>query len=84
MTTPVERARLTVDLPAELRRRLRLVAALRDATVRDYVLEAVEERLNRDWSELAEREGLVALHARADPVLAELWDNEWDAAYDRL
>jgi len=84
MTTTVERARLTVDLPAELRRRLRLAAALKDATVRDYVLGAIEERLNRDWSELTEREGLVALNGRADPVLAELWDNECDAAYDRL
>lgn len=27
---------------------------------------------------------LVALTAKADPVLAELWDNERDAAYDRL
>jgi hypothetical protein len=24
------------------------------------------------------------LTARADPVLAELWDNKMDAAYDRL
>ncbi len=34
--------------------------------------------------ELAEQEGLLALTAQADPVLAELWDNEKDAAYDRL
>lgn len=27
---------------------------------------------------------LLTLSSRGDPVLAELWDNERDAAYDRL
>jgi hypothetical protein len=29
-------------------------------------------------------EELLALSAQADPVLAGLWDNEKDAAYDRV
>ncbi len=29
-------------------------------------------------------EELLGLNAQADPVLAGLWDNEKDAAYDRL
>jgi hypothetical protein len=29
-------------------------------------------------------EGLVALTATADPVLAEVWSNDKDAAYDRV
>ena len=29
-------------------------------------------------------EDLLSLTAEADPVLAELWDNEKDAAYDQL
>ena len=84
MTTDVKRARLTLDLPGEVKRRLRLVAAHQDVSVREYVLETVEKRLARDWQELAEHEGLLALTAQDDPVLAELWDNEKDAAYDRL
>jgi len=28
--------------------------------------------------------GLPTLTARADPVLAELWDNDRDAVYDRI
>lgn len=52
--------------------------------MRQYVLETIEERLAKDWREFAEREGLLALTAQADPVLAELWDNEKDAAYDQL
>ena len=31
-----------------------------------------------------DHEGLVALNAMVDPVLAEIWDNEKDAAYDRV
>jgi excisionase family DNA binding protein len=29
-------------------------------------------------------EVLLRLSAKADPVLAEVWDNEQDAAYDRI
>lgn len=31
-----------------------------------------------------DHEGLVVLNAMAAPVLAEIWDNEKDAAYDRV
>ncbi len=82
MTKAVKRTRLTIELPAEVKRRLRLVAAQWDVAVRQYVLEMIEERLEKDWVELAEQEGLLALTAQAAPVLAELWDNEKDVASD--
>lgn len=84
MSTVAKRTRLTIDLPADLKRRLRLVAAQRDVSIRQYMLETIEERLAGDWEELIEQEGLLTLTAQADPVLAELWDNEKDAAYDQL
>jgi hypothetical protein len=84
MTTITKRTRLTIDVPVEMKRRLRLVANQRDISMRQYVLETIEEQLAKDWVELAEQEGLWALTAQADPVLAELWDNEQDAAYDQL
>lgn len=84
MTTITKRARLTIDLPAEMKRRLRLVAAQRDVSLRQYALETIGERLAKDWVQLAEQESLLSLSAQTDPVLAELWDNEKDAAYDRL
>lgn len=31
-----------------------------------------------------DHEGLVALNAIVDPVLAEVWDNEKDEAYHRV
>jgi hypothetical protein len=47
------------------------------------VWEAGEARLREDLDEDASAE-LLALSASADPVLAELWDNSADAAYDEL
>jgi len=82
MQSSAKRPRVSVDVVPEVRRRLRLAAARRDVTVRQYVLEAIEERLREDLGD--EGEELLALNAKADPLLAELWDNRKDAAYDRL
>lgn len=79
-----KRTRLTIDIPPEAKRRLRLAAARRDLSIRQYVLKVIEEQMTRDLAGLAEEEGLAALSDRTDPVLAELWDNERDGAYDRL
>lgn len=82
MESAAKRPRISVDVKPEVRRRLRLAAAKRDLTVRQYVLEAIEERLREDAGD--EGEGVLALTAKADPVLAELWDNPKDSGYDRL
>lgn len=82
MESSAKRPRISLDVIPEVRRRLRLAAAKRDLTVRQYVLEAVEERLREDLGD--EGEGVLALTAKADPVLADLWDNAKDSAYDRL
>ena len=82
MESSAKRPRISVDVVPAVRRRLRLAAARRDVTVRQYVLEAIEERLREDLGD--EGEELLALNATADPLLAELWDNRKDAAYDRL
>ena len=82
MESSAKRPRISVDVVPEVRRRLRLAAARHDVTVRQYVMEAIEERLREDLGD--EGEELLALNAKADPLLAELWDNHKDAAYDRL
>jgi hypothetical protein len=66
----------------EVRRRLRLAAAKRDLSVRQYVLDAIEERLREDLG--GDGDGMSALTAQSDPVLAGLWNNRKDAEYDRL
>lgn len=78
----VKRPRISIDVQPELRHRLRLAAAKRDLTVRRYVVEAIEERLQQDVGDYGE--DMLVLTANADPVLAEVWDNDRDAAYDRL
>ena len=83
MTSDTQRARLSIDVPREVRRRIRLAAARRDQSIRQYVWEAIEARLQNDLREDAAAE-LLALRESVDPVLAELWDNPVDAAYDEL
>ena len=84
MSTPRQRrARLSIDVSREARRRIRIAAAKRDQSVRDYVWEAVEARLNQDLADELSVADLVALNERADPVLADLWSNSKDAAYDK-
>ena len=83
-TTPQHRARLSIDAPREARRRIHIAAAKCDQSIRDYVWEAVEARLMHDLANDMSAADLVALTERADPVLADLWDNPRDAAYDKL
>ena len=83
MANQQRRVRLSIDVPREARRRLHIAAASRDQSVREYVWEAVEARLKQDLADAAES-GLIALTEHADPVLANLWKNRKDAAYDKL
>ena len=42
------------------------------------------DKVPRPGNEIANVEMLLKLSARDDPVLAEVWDNDKDAAYDRI
>jgi hypothetical protein len=77
------RARLSIDVSVATRRRVRLAAARRDQSIRDYVVEALTERLREDLGDDALDEA-GALTERTDPVLGRLWRNAADAAYDDL
>ena len=77
----VKRPRISIDVDPEFRRRVRVAAAHREVSVRDYVLDALEARLQED---AAAKEGYARLSAAGDPVLAKLWDNPFDARYDQL
>lgn len=71
-----EKSRLTIDLDSRLHSRLKVVAAKRGTTMRDYCVDAIQTRIAEEPAEY--------LTAEADPVLAELWDNDDDAVYDDL
>ena len=42
------------------------------------------DKVPRPGEEIRAKEGFLKLTAKSDPVLAEIWDNERDAAYDRV
>ena len=76
------RERVSIDVQPEEHRQIKLFATLSGQTIREFVLESVRARMRR---ELEARE-VSALTKRldTDPVLKTLWENERDAAYDRL
>ena len=82
MKREAKRPRISLDVAPIVRRRIRLAAAKREVSVRQYLLDAVRDRLHEDLGD--DGEELVALNTAVDPVLASLWDNDKDAAYDRL
>ena len=83
MDASVKRPRISIDVQPELRKRVRLAAALRELTVQDYVRSAIEAQLQEDLEDAA-LHALAVLTAETDPVFAELWDNPADAVYDRI
>lgn len=80
MTDPAKRPRISIDVPPLVRRRLRIAAARCDVSVRQYLLEAIEEQLREDLRDDEE----PVLTAGTDPALAELWDNPRDAQSQQL
>jgi uncharacterized protein (DUF1778 family) len=84
MTDAAERrARLSIDISTATRRRVRLAAARRDQSIRDYVVEALAERLREDLGD-EQVDETSALSEETDPVLGRLWRNAADAVYDDL
>ena len=70
------RARLTIDIEPGVHAQLKVVVAMKGTSMRDYCIKAIRRQLSEEPSEY--------LTAEADPVLAELWDNDDDADYDNL
>ncbi len=71
-----EKARLTLDLSTDMHARLKVVAAKRRTSMREYCVRAIEQQIAEEPAEY--------LTGQSDPVLAELWDNDDDAVYDDL
>lgn len=59
-----QRARLTLDITPEMRRRIRLAAAQRDLTIREYVERILDEAL----PPLRELEALEAVGRPLEPI----------------
>lgn len=71
-----KRSRIIVELPVDVRRRARLLAAHHDLSLQEYMRRALERQIAADAAE--------SLNAADEPVLASLWDNDADTVYDDL
>jgi hypothetical protein len=71
------RARLTIDVEPELRRQIKVAAAQRDQTVREYVITTLRRALDAEPADDTARWG--PLSARS---FARDWDSQEDAVYD--
>jgi hypothetical protein len=76
----MKRQRLAIAIHRDVASRLKLAAARRDLSVRQYILHAIEDRILADLGDA----GTSCMTSKTDPVLADLWNNRRDAAYDRL
>jgi hypothetical protein len=83
VATSGSRVRLSVDVTPELRRRVKIAAAERDQSTRDFVVAAIERALaggrsggrrsaDPEWSQLS------------SSVFARDWESDEDRAYDDL
>ena len=75
-----EKGRLSIDVPPDEHKQIKIYAALHGKSIREYVLESIRERLREE----VEERHLSAMTNFVSPVLKELWDNEKDDAYDNL
>jgi len=74
------RNRLSIDIDPEEHQRIKVFAVLQGKTIREYVLESVRERLDRE----SEEKQLLAMTTQINPVLKEVWDNKKDDIYNEI
>lgn len=71
-----KRVRLSIDIDPQLRRTLKMVAAARDESLRDYVVSVLEQAVEQD-----ESRAWWAISSRA---FARDWESDEDRVYDSL
>jgi macrodomain Ter protein organizer (MatP/YcbG family) len=68
------RNRLSIDIDPEEHQKIKVFAVLQGKTIREYVLESIRERLDRE----SEEKQLLAMTTQINPVLKEVWNNKKD------
>ncbi len=74
-------ARLSIDVSPAMRTRLKIAAARRGLSLREYCLQAIQERLEQEPQESQADRSWAQLSARA---FARDWSSEADSIYDGL
>jgi len=74
------RNRLSIDIDPEEHQKLKVFAVLQGKTVREYVLESIRERLDREFEE----KQLLVMTTQINSVLKEVWNNKKDDVYNEI
>lgn len=74
------RNRLSIDIDPEEHQKIKVFAILQGKTIREYVLESIRERLDRE----SEGKQLLAMTTQINPVLKEVWNNKKDDIYNEI
>ncbi|MEA2021671.1 MAG: antitoxin [Candidatus Caldatribacteriota bacterium] len=74
------RNRLSIDIDPEEHQRIKVFAVLQGKSIREYVLESIRERLDRE----SEEKQLLAITTQINPVLKEVWNNKKDDIYSEI
>jgi len=74
------RNRLSIDINPEEHQKIKVFATLHGKTIREYVLESIRERLDRE----SEEKQLLAMTTQINPALKEVWDNKKDDIYNEI
>jgi macrodomain Ter protein organizer (MatP/YcbG family) len=74
------RNRLSIDIDPEEHQKIKVFAVLQGKTIREYVLESIRERLDRE----SEEKQLLAMTTQINPVLKEVWNNKKDDIYNEI
>ena len=80
MPVTIKKERLTIDLPAAEHRKIKAYAAYKGESLREFVLESIKARIERD----AEEEDFLNILTKTTTLLEDLWNNKKDSAYDKL
>lgn len=73
-------SRISFEVEPEVHRAVRVAAASRGMTVRQFMLEALEEYLKQGTN----RQDTEEVFGISVPALQRDWDNELDAEYDEF
>jgi uncharacterized protein (DUF1778 family) len=68
------RNRLSIDIDPEEHQKIKVFAVLQGKTIREYVLESIRERLDRE----SEKKQLLAMTTQINLVSKEVWNNKKD------
>jgi uncharacterized protein (DUF1778 family) len=78
--TPRRQDRLSINIDPEEHIKIKIIAAVRGKTIKEFVLESVRERVRQEM----ESSDLKAMTGKPAGALWELWDNEKDSGYDSV